>query len=136
MQQPRLVTTRCLTVVCLSVLSVCLFKVIPRIAEGNWMVKRAVGTKPALLGQKLTHQWTITDRYLDISCDVGTSRVATALVGMLQQYAKYVAAGSCPVGCNTAHTHTTAVVSVGFVLLLFFFFCCCGLVASLQVPGH
>ena len=65
-------------------------QVIPRIAEGNWMVKRAVGTKPALLGTKLTHDWVVTDRYLDVSVDVASSSMASVLVGMLQQYAKYV----------------------------------------------
>lgn len=33
------------------------WKVIPRIAEGSWIVSTAVGTKPALLAQKLTHTW-------------------------------------------------------------------------------
>lgn len=63
-------------------------QVIPRIAEGNFLVKRAVGTKPALLGTKLTHDWVVTDRYLDCSVDVASSSMATVLVGMLQQYAK------------------------------------------------
>jgi hypothetical protein len=33
------------------------WKVIPRIQEGAWIVKTAVGTVPALLGTKLTHTW-------------------------------------------------------------------------------
>ena len=33
------------------------FKVIPRIAEGSWMVRQAVGTTPALLGNKLTTKY-------------------------------------------------------------------------------
>lgn len=37
------------------------WKVIPRIAEGSWIVSSAVGTKPALLAQKLTHTWIICD---------------------------------------------------------------------------
>jgi hypothetical protein len=37
------------------------WKVIPRIAEGPWAVSYAVGTKPALLAQKLTHTWVICD---------------------------------------------------------------------------
>ena len=53
-------------------------------------MKRAVGTKPALLGTKLTHDWVVTDRFLDCSVDVASSSMATVLVGMLQQYAKYV----------------------------------------------
>lgn len=37
------------------------WKVIPRIAEGSWIVQRAVGTKPALLGTKLKHTWIICE---------------------------------------------------------------------------
>lgn len=37
------------------------WKVIPRIAEGAWVVQKAVGTKPALLAQKLTHTWIFCD---------------------------------------------------------------------------
>lgn len=41
------------------------WKVIPRIAEGSWVVQRAVGSKPALLAQKLTHTWIINDGVMD-----------------------------------------------------------------------
>lgn len=64
-------------------------QVIPRIAEGSWMVKKAIGTKPAILGLKLQHDWRMTDRYLDVTCDVGSSKMASALTGMLVKYAKY-----------------------------------------------
>lgn len=37
------------------------WKVIPRIAEGSWVVQRAVGSKPALLGTKLKHTWIICE---------------------------------------------------------------------------
>lgn len=37
------------------------WKVIPRIAEGAWIVQRAVGSKPALLGTKLTHTWILSE---------------------------------------------------------------------------
>lgn len=37
------------------------WKVIPRIAEGAWIVQKAVGTKPAMLAQKLTHYWILCD---------------------------------------------------------------------------
>lgn len=33
------------------------FKVIPRIPEGSWVVKQAVGSTPVLLGNKLTTQF-------------------------------------------------------------------------------
>ena len=37
------------------------WKVIPRIAEGSWVVQRAVGSKPALLGTKLKHTWILCE---------------------------------------------------------------------------
>lgn len=37
------------------------WKVIPRIAEGSWVVQKAVGSKPALLGTKLKHTWIICE---------------------------------------------------------------------------
>lgn len=33
------------------------FKFIPRVIEGNWVVKRSVGTTPAILGNKLTQTY-------------------------------------------------------------------------------
>ena len=35
------------------------WKIIPRIAEGPWVVKSAVGTKPALLGLKVDQNITL-----------------------------------------------------------------------------
>jgi hypothetical protein len=35
------------------------WKVIPRIAEGSWIVQKSVGAKPALLAQKLDHTWIL-----------------------------------------------------------------------------
>ena len=37
------------------------WKVVPRVAEGSWIVQNAVGSKPALLGQKLAHTWTLCE---------------------------------------------------------------------------
>lgn len=37
------------------------WKVIPRVAEGSWIVQNAVGSKPALLAQKLTHTWILCE---------------------------------------------------------------------------
>ena len=33
------------------------FKVIPRVQEGNWVVRQAVGSTPALLGNKLVTKY-------------------------------------------------------------------------------
>lgn len=97
------------------------WKVIPRVADGPWMVRKSVGTKPALLATKLTHTWIfskgpesdipvtppipadmrnestsayVTDSgpgpYLEVDCDVASSKMAYVLVSMLQNSAKYV----------------------------------------------
>jgi len=66
------------------------WKVIPAIAEGNWIVKKSVGTKPALLGTKLTHEWIQGPNYLEVDCDVASSSMASMLTGLLQQYARYL----------------------------------------------
>jgi len=49
------------------------WKVIPRISEGSWVVSTAVGTKPALLAQKLTHTWIICDDVYDEPAAAGSS---------------------------------------------------------------
>ncbi|KAK9806515.1 hypothetical protein WJX73_005835 [Symbiochloris irregularis] len=59
------------------------FKVIPRIAEGSWMVRQAVGTTPALLGNKLTTKYFRGPRYLEVDLDVGSSRSASHVVGLV-----------------------------------------------------
>lgn len=59
------------------------WKVIPRVAEGSWIVSNAVGTKPALLAQKLTHTWIICDGSTSagVSETPLTGAVATADAG-------------------------------------------------------
>eukprot|EP00294_Goniomonas_avonlea_P014066 CAMPEP_0114567180 /NCGR_PEP_ID=MMETSP0114-20121206/15331_1 /TAXON_ID=31324 /ORGANISM="Goniomonas sp, Strain m" /LENGTH=363 /DNA_ID=CAMNT_0001753727 /DNA_START=22 /DNA_END=1113 /DNA_ORIENTATION=+ len=62
------------------------WKVIPTVIDGPWIVKRTVGAKPALLGNKLTQKYIRGDRYLEIDCDVTSSRTATMLVQVLKEY--------------------------------------------------
>ncbi len=64
------------------------WKVIPSIAEGSWVVKKAVGAKPAILPTKLTHKWHRGENYLEVDCDVASSTVATVLVNLIVQYAR------------------------------------------------
>jgi hypothetical protein len=54
------------------------WKVIPRIAEGSWVVSSAVGTKPALLAQKLTHTWIICDDVHDEPAAAAATAAAAA----------------------------------------------------------
>ncbi|KAJ9551004.1 hypothetical protein OSB04_015049 [Centaurea solstitialis] len=62
------------------------FKLIPRIVEGYWMVKRAVGTKACLLGKALTCHFLRQDNFLEIDVDVGSSSVARSVIGIVLGY--------------------------------------------------
>ncbi|KAA0162417.1 hypothetical protein FNF31_03216 [Cafeteria roenbergensis] len=66
------------------------WKVIPRIAEGAWLVSSTVGTKPALLGTKLDHTWHFGDGFIEVDCNVMSSSVATMIVGVIEGAAKSV----------------------------------------------
>ena len=59
------------------------FKLIPRIVEGNYMVRKGVGTKPAILGKKIKQCYVLgggtskTDpRYFEIIVDIASDAVA------------------------------------------------------------
>jgi hypothetical protein len=55
------------------------FKIIPNVAEGNWLVRRAVGNTPAILGKKLElsfYDYSKTvENYFELDVDVGSSSV-------------------------------------------------------------
>jgi len=52
------------------------FKLIPRIVEGNYVVRKAVGSKPAILGKKIKQYYVRTDRYLEVIVDIASDPVA------------------------------------------------------------
>ncbi|XP_077238035.1 ENHANCED DISEASE RESISTANCE protein (DUF1336) isoform X2 [Tasmannia lanceolata] len=62
------------------------FKLIPRIVEGYWMVKRAVGTKACLLGKAVTCKYLRKDNFLEIDVDIGSSSVARSIIGLVLGY--------------------------------------------------
>eukprot|EP00127_Corallochytrium_limacisporum_P003424 Clim_evm52s149 gene=Clim_evmTU52s149 len=64
------------------------FKVIPSLVDAPWVVKRAVGNKPALLGTKLKHRYFRGQQYFEIDCDVFSSQVANMIVGVMRNYSK------------------------------------------------
>jgi hypothetical protein len=64
------------------------FKLIPRICAGPWMVKKMVGSTPALIGKKLptTYRGSVNENYLEIILDVTRGpafacNVANSVVG-------------------------------------------------------
>lgn len=63
-----------------------IFKLIPSIVEGYWMVKRAVGTKACLLGKAVTCRYLREDNFLEIDVDIGSSSVARHIMGLVLGY--------------------------------------------------
>jgi hypothetical protein len=65
------------------------FKLIPRIVQGNFWVRQAVGgSKPTLLGHKLKQSYVRTDRYCEAIVDVGSEPIARRIVQLSLGYAK------------------------------------------------
>lgn len=64
------------------------FKLIPVITEGPWVVQAAVRSKPALLGQKVVQRYFRGDNYLETDVHVGSSVIASQIVGLCRGYAK------------------------------------------------
>ncbi len=64
------------------------FKLIPSVTDGPWVVKSAVGSTPALLGKKVIQRYFRGDDYLEIDIHVGSSVIASNIVGLCRGYAK------------------------------------------------
>jgi len=64
------------------------FKFIPKIVEGNWVVRNSVGSTPALLGTKLAQRYYRGENYFEICIDIGSSSVAHKILSLAKGYAK------------------------------------------------
>lgn len=64
------------------------FKLIPKIQEGNYIVKKAVGTKPAILGRKLKQYYIRNPRYMELILDISSDSIAKNVTGLSVGYAK------------------------------------------------
>lgn len=62
------------------------FKLIPRIVEGNVIVKKAVGSKPAILGRKIRQSYIRTDRFMEMIVDIASDRMAQRIVKLALGY--------------------------------------------------
>ena len=65
-------------------------KLIPRVVKGNWILKKTVGGRPALLGKKLACSYYHGPNYIEIDIDVGSNAVAGSILGVVKSYAKYI----------------------------------------------
>lgn len=64
------------------------FKLIPQIVEGNFIVRKAVGSTPAIMGTKLAQYYARSDRFMEVILDCGSSQVATGVIRLSLGYAK------------------------------------------------
>jgi len=64
-----------------------LFKMIPRVTQGSYVVKKTVGEVPALLGHKMKMVYYHGPDYLEADCDLGTSAVAGSILSIVKGYA-------------------------------------------------
>jgi hypothetical protein len=64
------------------------FKLIPRIVEGNFVVKKAVGSKPSILGRKLKQYYIQNERFMELIVDIGSDCMAQRIVKLALGYAK------------------------------------------------
>lgn len=64
------------------------FKLVPKVVEGNFVVRKAVGTKPAILGRKLKQHYIRHPRFLELIVDISSDNIAKSVVGLSMGYAK------------------------------------------------
>ena len=64
------------------------FKLIPHIVKGNFIVRKAVGSTPAIIGKKLEQRYIRDKRFFELVLDVGSSSVAAGVVRLALGYSK------------------------------------------------
>jgi len=65
-------------------------KFIPRIVEGPWLVKKAVGTKPAIIGMKLKQSYHSNPgkNYYEVDIDVSSASAAASIYSVVKGQAR------------------------------------------------
>jgi len=71
-------------------------KLIPRVALGPWVVQRAVGTKPLIVGRalKVTYH-SSPNNYMEVDIDIGSSTVANNIVRFVLGYVRTLVVDMC-----------------------------------------
>ena len=61
-------------------------KIIPRVAEGGYIVKKSIGRVPALLGKKVRMWYRFDDaaNAIEMTADVGSSKVAGKIISLIK----------------------------------------------------
>ena len=63
-------------------------KFIPHAHQASWMLKKAVGNRPVILGKAMKMRYHRGDCYLEIDIDIASSSAAVNLWGLVQSVAK------------------------------------------------
>lgn len=73
------------------------FKFIPRVEDGAWIVRKGVGTQPAILGNKLTQTYYANQElnYMEVCVDVASSKVGSSLFKLCKGYATTLVMDMC-----------------------------------------
>ncbi|KAL7480707.1 hypothetical protein ACHAW6_006374 [Cyclotella cf. meneghiniana] len=66
------------------------FKLIPQIIEGNFIVRKAVGSTPAIMGNKIKQTYCKGERFFELTIDTGSSSVAAGVIRICNGYAKMI----------------------------------------------
>lgn len=67
------------------------FKLIPRIVDGNYIVRKAVGSKPSILGRKIKQYYIRGPNYFELIVDIASDPVAQRIVKLVLGYTKSMA---------------------------------------------
>jgi len=66
------------------------FKLIPRIVEGNYLVRKGVGSKPAIMGKKIKQCYVRDDRYFEVIVDIASDPVAKQITKLCLGYIRTI----------------------------------------------
>jgi hypothetical protein len=67
-----------------------IFKLIPSIVEGSWIVQKAVGNTPAILGKKIHIAYHKGKNYIELDFDIASSAMAANIVRLVSSATKSV----------------------------------------------
>ena len=71
-------------------------KIIPKIVEGPWVAKHALGSKPALLGRAVTSEYHSGEGWFEMDIDVSSSSAASGVLRIMKSCSKALV-------CNLAY---------------------------------
>ena len=64
------------------------FKLIPSVEVGSWFVKKAVGSRPAILGKAVKQRFSKGKGYFEVDVDCNSSPAAGRVISVVKSYAK------------------------------------------------